>query len=190
MPTVVHPDPFNAVMLASVPLVVTEEQKLYVRKVLDKACSDSRFAEKAYVAISHILSGQMSPPPVVTSLTPNSAEIGDPSFTLHVHGTGFKSGSVIVFNGGEEPTTYVSATELTTGVDMSTAAVPVTVPVSVLSSDGVMSDPMNFTFTDGTAARKVEEKPKYEDKKVTEVKSGSVTEKKVEPVKEEKKSDK
>jgi hypothetical protein len=150
MPTVVHPDPFSAVLLNSPPLVVTDEQTVLVRKVLDKACSDSRFAEKAYLAISRILTAGAVKVPTVTMLTPNSAEVGDPSFLLHVHGTNFTSGSIIVFNGGEEPTTFVSATEVTTQVDMTTVLLPAVVPVAVISTDGVQSDSMNFTFTDGT----------------------------------------
>ena len=150
MPTVLKPDPFSAQLFNSPPLVVSQEQKDYIRKILDKACSDSRFADKAYAAITFVLLGNNIRPPTVTSLTPSSAELGDPSFTLHVHGTNFDAGSVIVFNGFEEPTTLVSATEVTTGVDMSVWAAPVAVPVAVVKN-GVMSDPMNFTFTDGVA---------------------------------------
>lgn len=147
MPTILHPDPFGAVLLNSTTLLVTDEQKNLIREVLETACSDSRFAEKAYVAIWRILTAGSAVVPKVTSLTPNSAEVGDPSFLLHVHGTGFTAGSIIMFNGGEEPTTYVSATELTTTVNMTTVSVASTVPVAVLSSEGVLSDSMNFTFT-------------------------------------------
>lgn len=152
MPVVLRPDPFSPRMIASPPLNATFEQKELLRKVLDIACSDSRFAEKAYIAIGLIIAGQTSNPPSVTSLTPNSAEIGDPSFTLHVHGTNFKNTDKIIFAGLEEPTTFVSATELTTGVDMSVWLGPDALPVAVLSADGVQSDPMTFTFTDGTVA--------------------------------------
>lgn len=150
MPTVLRPDPFGAVLLNSPALPVTDEQKNLVREVLDISSSDSRFAEKAYIAITRILTGGSVVVPKVTSLTPNSAEVGDPSFLLHVHGTGFTSGSIIMFNGGEEPTTFVGPTELTTQVDMTTVAGPAVVPVAVLSTDGVLSDSMNFAFTDGT----------------------------------------
>ena len=174
MPIVLKPDPFNAVLLSSPPLLVTDEQKMYIRKVLDKACSDSRFAEKAYIAITGILNGTISKPPVITSLTPNSAEIGDASFTLHVHGTDLKNTDVIVFAGQEEPTTFVSATELTTGVDMSVWVGPDALPVAVLASNGVMSDAMTFTFTDGSVGalsqKKVVEVPVKEPVLKTEEK--------------------
>jgi IPT/TIG domain len=152
MPTVLKPDPFSAVLLNSPALIVTEEQSLLIRKVLDTSSSDTRFADKAYVSIWKILTGGSVVPPKITSLTPNSATVGDPSFLLHVIGTGFTSGSTVVFNGGEEPTTYASATELTTQVDMSTVSGASVVPVYV-SSNGVLSDPVMFTFND-VAARK------------------------------------
>jgi len=150
MPSVLKPDPFSATLLNSVALVVSNEQAEYIKKILDKACSDSRFADKAFIAIMKVLTSGSVKAPAISSLTPNSAEVGDPSFLLHVHGTNFTSGSIIMFNGGEEPTTFVSATELTTAVNMSTVLVPSVVPVNVISAEGVMSDFLNFTFTDGT----------------------------------------
>lgn len=147
MPTVIHPDPFNAVLLSSVPLAVTSEQGAYIKRVLDRACSDSRFAEKAYLAIWYILTAEPTVPPVITGLNPASVVLGSPNFTLHVMGTGFTPDSSIIWNGSPEPTTFVSETELTTEVDMSTAAVAVDIPVFV-ESGGVMSDAMTFSFTE------------------------------------------
>lgn len=153
MPTAVvkpfYQDPFTPTLFNSPALAVTTEQTGYIKKVLDKACSDSRFAEKAYIAILLILTKGNTAAPVVTSLTPNSAEIGDPAFTLHVHGTGFKSGDKIIFAGVEEPTVFVSATELTTGVNMPLWVSPDAIPVMVQSAEGILSSPpMTFTFVD------------------------------------------
>jgi hypothetical protein len=148
MPVLIKPDPFSAVLLSSPPLMPTEEQKLFIRKVLDKSSSDSRFADKAYIAILLILAGSVANAnPTVSSLTPNSAEIGDPSFTIHVHGTNFKPDSVIVFAGQDEPTTFVSETELTTGVNMSVWLGPDVLPVTVRNANGVQADPLMFTFS-------------------------------------------
>lgn len=149
-----YQDAFSPVLLSadSLPLVISDEQKKYIKAVLDRSSSDSRFSDKAYVAIILILTKGMTKVAAVTSLVPSTVELGDPSFTLHVHGTGFKSTDQIVFNGGVEPTVFVSATELTTGVDMSTAAVAVTVPVEVVSADGLISNSMSFTFTDGSVS--------------------------------------
>jgi len=146
MPVLIKPEPFSPVLLASVPLPVTMEQLNYIREILDVACSDSRFADKAYDAIRFVLTGQTAIPPVVTSLNPSTAVIGAPSFTLHVMGTGFLPSSEIQWNGSPEPTTFVSDTELTTLVDMSTAVVAASIPVAVLNG-GVLSDPMTFDLT-------------------------------------------
>jgi len=151
-----YQDPFSPVLFSSPALLVTDEQKMYIKKVLDKSSSDSRFSDKAYVAISLILTGGSAKVQTVTSLTPNSAEVGDPDFLLHVHGTNFTSLSKIVFNGSEEPTTFVSATELTTTVNMAKVSGPSVVPVAVLSEQGVLSASTNFTFTDGTVLMSAE----------------------------------
>jgi hypothetical protein len=87
------------------------------------------------------------PPPVVTALEPDTAALGSPSFTLHVLGTGFALDAVILWNGSEEPTTYVSDTELTTEVNMATAVVAITLPVAV-TQGGVTSNAVDFTLTD------------------------------------------
>jgi hypothetical protein len=72
---------------------------------------------------------------------------GAPSFTLHVQGAGFTPDSVIVFAGHDEPTTLVSPTEVTTGVDMSLWLGADAVPVTVRNGDGAPSAPLTFTFT-------------------------------------------
>ena len=146
-----HQDPFAPILFNSPGLAVTNEQKGYLKKILDIACSDSKFSDKAYVAIVGLLVSGNAQVPVVTSLTPNSAEIGDASFTLHVHGNGFKNTDVIVFAGVDEPTTFVSTSELTTGVNMPLWVSPDAVPVLVRNAEGVLSAPMTFTFIDGAA---------------------------------------
>jgi hypothetical protein len=142
-------DPFNPVLVSplSESFNVSQEQLMNIKEVLDICCSDSLFADKAYRAIGHILTNGPVVVPSINSLSPGSATIGDPSFTLHVMGKGFKEGSVIVFAGMLEPTTRVSDTELTTGVDMSVWLGPDSIPVMVQSSDGVLSDPVMFVFS-------------------------------------------
>ena len=88
-----------------------------------------------------------TPAPVVSALTPNTAVLGSPNFTLHVGGTGFTPGAVIVFAGLEEPTTFVSPTEVTTLINMAVWAGPDTLPVSVRSAAGQDSNSLPFTFT-------------------------------------------
>lgn len=143
-----YKDAFAPVLTSSEVLAVSLEQSDYIKTVLDYACSDSQFSAKAYNAILFILTSGSVVVPEVTSISPSSATIGDPSFTLHVNGTGFTSGSQIVWNGGVEPTMYVSATELTTEVNMATATTAGDVPVAVLSEDDVLSPTVTFTLND------------------------------------------
>jgi len=84
--------------------------------------------------------------PMVTSLIPATVPIGAPNFTVRVLGTGFTPDSVIVWNGFDEPTTVVSPTEVTTGVNMAVWLAPATVPVAVRAG-GVESASVSFTFT-------------------------------------------
>jgi hypothetical protein len=90
--------------------------------------------------------------PVLTSLVPPTAVLGGPNFTLHVHGTGFGPGAVILWNGSPEPTTFVSPTELTTGVDMTTAAIAAAIPVTVRTITELESNALAFTLTEAADA--------------------------------------
>lgn len=108
---------------------------------------------EAAVALGPGWSATPVPPPLptVTALTPATVAIGAPSFTLHVHGTDFAPGAVIVFAGHDEPTTIVSPTEVTTGVDMSVWHGPDAVPVAVRVG-AVVSNALDFTFTEAPGA--------------------------------------
>lgn len=88
------------------------------------------------------------PPPVVQTLTPDTAALGSPDFTLHVQGLNFHDGDQIIWNGSPEATVFVSETELTTGVNMATAIVAMTIPVGVRSLTGQDSNSLDFTLTD------------------------------------------
>ena len=99
---------------------------------------------RAYCAITG--TGPPEPEaPVLTALEPANVTLGSPSFTVQVRGTGFTPASVIVWNGSDEATTYVSATEVTTGINMATAEVPVSVPVEVRTGEEI-SNTLAFTF--------------------------------------------
>lgn len=158
-------DPFSPTLFNSPPLAVTDEQKNYIRKVLDKSSSDSKFAEKAYAAISLILTGGSVAPPVVTSLSPNTVVLGSPNFDVLVNGSGFTAESVIVFNGFDEPTTLVSPTQVKTGVNMAVWAAPAVVPIMVRSASGVLSNAMNFSFTSSALLSVTQSKQSVEPEK-------------------------
>lgn len=165
MPVLVRPlyqDPFAPMLMTSEVLIVSEEQKMYIKEVLEIGASDGQFADKMYKAVIRILTGGSVKAPLVSALTPGSAVIGDPSFDIHVHGVNFTPESKIIFNGFEEPTTFVSATELTTGVNMDVWLAAATVPVSVQNGDGVISNAQNFTFTD-VAAMSTQKSPAFKE---------------------------
>ena len=65
-----------------------------------------------------------NPLPVVTSVSPLSAVIGGPGFTLTVNGSNFMLGSRVNFSGVDRPTTFVSSTQLTAPVDASELVSP------------------------------------------------------------------
>jgi len=83
-------------------------------------------------------------PAVLTALVPAQAALGDPSFTLSVQGSNFDDGAVIVWNGSDEVTTFVSATEVTTQVDMSTAQAAMPIQVQVKNLDLTLSNTLEF----------------------------------------------
>jgi hypothetical protein len=85
--------------------------------------------------------------PVLTGIAPNSAVVGGAPLTLTATGTGFTEDSKIIFNGGEEPTVFVSTTELTTEVQPATATGGISVPVLVRTVTWETAS-FDFTFTD------------------------------------------
>jgi hypothetical protein len=86
--------------------------------------------------------------PTLVSLSPNAAVAGDAAdITMRAIGTGFTADSIITFNGLNEPTTFVSETEVTTGVKPSLFVVPAVCPVEV-HTGSVVSGPLDFTFTE------------------------------------------
>jgi hypothetical protein len=94
--------------------------------------------------------------PDTALVAPATAVVGGADLTLTAQGpanqdprrgTGYPAGSVIVFNGGAEPTARLDDDTLTTTVRPSTASGPATVPVVVRTPTGIESDPLDFTFT-------------------------------------------
>ncbi len=94
----------------------------------------------------------VAPPaaPVIEALDPDEAELGSADLILHVHGTGFTAESVIVFNGGDEVTDFVSETELTTGVKPSLVGAAIVVPVAVRNGE-TSSEEVEFEFLEPIA---------------------------------------
>lgn len=87
-----------------------------------------------------------APPPHLSGLQPQNAFAGDGvDVELQVIGSDFTAESVVMFDGQDKLTTYVSATELTVIVEPSLYS-PSEVPVMVRNGDGQESDPLPFEF--------------------------------------------
>lgn len=85
--------------------------------------------------------------PTLTSISPDTAVLGDPDVTMVCTGTDFSPDSVITFAGQPEPIEFISDTEISTVVKPSLAWGAVAVPVTVKNGT-LESDPIDFTFTD------------------------------------------
>ena len=85
-----------------------------------------------------------SPNPVISSLSPTSATVGGPAFTLTVNGTGFASGAVVVFDNTSATTTFVSSSQLTAMVPANLIANAHTATVQVSNPSGAVSNTVNF----------------------------------------------
>jgi trimeric autotransporter adhesin len=91
------------------------------------------------------LTGTAIVAPTITSISPSSANAGDPGFTLNVNGTNFVSGaSVVTWNGTALATTFVSATQLTAVVPAVNIAITGTANVGV--STGALSSTSTLPF--------------------------------------------
>jgi hypothetical protein len=93
-----------------------------------------------------------NPSPTITSLSPTSAPIDSPSFTLTVNGTGFVPTSAVNFELYNQPTTYVSSTQLT--ADIPAAAIAQVVSSTYVWVDnpapgGGQSNFVTFQLSDG-----------------------------------------
>lgn len=94
-----------------------------------------------------VTGGTSGTPPTLTSLSPNTSYNNVASVALTANGTGFVSGSVIVWNGTAMPTTFVSSTQLTTTIPGTDLTVAGTENVFVLNPDSTVSNTLPFTIT-------------------------------------------
>jgi len=79
----------------------------------------------------------------ISSLSPVVAMENAVAFSLTVNGSGFASGSRVVFNGTTEPTTLVNSAQLTAQIPSAALSKPGTAPVAVQTS-GSTSGSSNF----------------------------------------------
>jgi hypothetical protein len=95
-------------------------------------------------------SGSGATLPSLTTLSPNSATVGAPAFTLTVNGSGFQSNSVVRWNGADRATTFISATELRASIAASDVAATGTASVVVFNpgtGGGVSLQSLTFSIS-------------------------------------------
>jgi hypothetical protein len=93
-----------------------------------------------------------NPVPNITSLSPPNVPLDSPSFTLTVNGTGFVPTSAVSFSLLEQPTTYVSSTQLTAEIPADSIAqggASTYVWVTNPAPGGGQSSSVTFAFSDG-----------------------------------------
>lgn len=73
--------------------------------------------------------------PSVTAIAPSTAPAGGLQFNLSVTGSNFRVNSVVTFNGGALPTTFVNSQQLQATVPAGAISTPGTPPVSVMTPD-------------------------------------------------------
>ncbi|PYM24295.1 MAG: hypothetical protein DMD78_09295, partial [Candidatus Rokuibacteriota bacterium] len=99
------------------------------------------------LSITNVQIFTVGPAPAITALTPSSAAAGGPDFTLTIDGTGFVSGAVVIFNGVDRATTFVSATRLTVPIPAASIRFPGIGSVQVRNPGGIFSNTVGFPIT-------------------------------------------
>jgi trimeric autotransporter adhesin len=91
-------------------------------------------------------------PPAITSVAASTTSVASTpacsaqGFTLTVNGTNFTNDAIVNWNGAAEPTTFVSATQLTAAIPATATALPGTAGVTVTNSVGTSpSSPVTLT---------------------------------------------
>ena len=89
--------------------------------------------------------------PVLSSLTPAVVAAGSTGIVLTVNGSGFTSGSTVLWNGASRATTYVSSTQLTEAVTASdiSASGLASITVSTPGTSGGVSAPLTMAIDSG-----------------------------------------
>ena len=92
-----------------------------------------------------------NPLPALTSLSPITATVGSPAFTLTVAGAGFVADSQVYWNGSVRPTTFAGNTQLQAAISASDVNITGTLSVTVvnLAPGGGTSNALPFTVVSG-----------------------------------------
>lgn len=88
--------------------------------------------------------GGVAAPPTITSLDPPSGSIGAEDRVVTVNGTNFVEGNTVHVDGAPQPTTFVSATELTADLDQALLSTARTLKFKVVTDAGTESAETDF----------------------------------------------
>ena len=111
--------------------------------------------QEVYLLRSSVVSPTaVNPTPVLSTISPVSAVVGQPSLVLTVNGSNFLASSVVDWNGSALTTTFVNSQQLTATVPPSAIAQAGTAQVAVYTPapGGGSSASANFTITSPTPA--------------------------------------
>lgn len=86
----------------------------------------------------------------LTSLNPNGATVGGPTFTLTVNGSSFVSGATVQWNGSPLSTTFVNGTQLTAAVPGSLITNVGSASVTVVNPGSTASNALTFSINPET----------------------------------------
>jgi uncharacterized repeat protein (TIGR01451 family) len=100
-------------------------------------------------ALTFTVTAPNNPAPTITSLQPSHSAAGA-GFTLTVNGNSFLASSIVAFNGKPEPTTFVSASQLTAAIPAGDASAGGVVAVTVTNPapGGGSSPSSSFSLDD------------------------------------------
>jgi IPT/TIG domain len=82
--------------------------------------------------------------PFITSLSPGSAQVGDPGTTLTIYGGSFQPSTTVLWNGLPRDTAFLSDTQLSASVPASDLASAGIARVSAMAAGGAQSGAMTF----------------------------------------------
>ncbi len=90
--------------------------------------------------------GAFNPTPAISTISPSSALVGGPAFTLTVNGSNFVAPSVVQWNGSARATTFVNSTQLNAAISASDIATVGTEYVAVVNPGPVGGASSTATF--------------------------------------------
>lgn len=119
-----------------------------------------RITLAALVLTSATLCLAQNAAPVLTALSPSSANVGSPGISITITGFNFTANSLVVWNGSPTlSTTLISTTQLTANIPSTLLAAPAVAFVQVQNSSGQRSNVLPFTVANAPLSVATESLP-------------------------------